>query len=401
MSTSDHPESDGQTERANVASSKISFGATPFLPVHRGLLRYSMRFSLTTPRYKRSLAFPPIMQSISNTPTSLRCSTVRSQVGVESLRGSFLLVYTPTPLAALSKPSRASSPVESRSCNISMTASLPLSSAHGRSNLASFAVGEQVSSTSPVGMSSNVELGTHGPFTVHRVVSPTNYKLDLPNSWQIHPTFYLGKLKRYLPSLSTSTTDEVTANDPLDPAAALSLPPPLPSPPPLAPQALSSATSAPALDAVPPLPALPPDNPRLLATTIALPPAQPLSAPAHLRVPTSRNSSSAKPTRSTRLAGSTENPQDVNRAPCTCAAVAIAACPRGGDRSDTAIVGSRWTATGRQFAVRVGSTTTWHLDDYIKQHLPQVRAAYLRGRQSARQTERPNAHASVAAARRN
>ncbi|KAF0774725.1 hypothetical protein AaE_001575, partial [Aphanomyces astaci] len=147
---------------------------------------------------------------------------------------------------------------------------------HGRSNLASFAVGEQVllhKSAVPahafraraVGMSSDVKLRSawHGPFTVLRVVSPTNYKLDLPTSWQIHPTFYVGKLKRYLPLLSTPTTDEVTATDPSDHAAALPLPPPPSSPPPPTPQPSPPSTSAPPLVAAPQSPA--PDNLRLLA----------------------------------------------------------------------------------------------------------------------------------------
>ncbi|RLO07363.1 hypothetical protein DYB28_000679 [Aphanomyces astaci] len=133
---------------------------------------------------------------------------------------------------------------------------------HGRSNLASFAAGDQVLlhksavpahafRTRAVGMSSNVKLRSawNGPFTVLRVVSPTNYKLDLSNSWQIHPTFYVGKLKPYPPPLSTSTPDEATANDPLDPAAALlRLPPPSTSPPPAS-QALPPATLTPPLAA--------------------------------------------------------------------------------------------------------------------------------------------------------
>ncbi|ETV63831.1 hypothetical protein H257_19236 [Aphanomyces astaci] len=123
---------------------------------------------------------------------------------------------------------------------------------HGRSNLSTFAAGDQVLllksavpvhafRTREVRKSSNVKLGSawHGPFTVLRVVSPTYYKLDVPTSSQIHPTFYVGKLKQYLP-----TTDVVTANNPLDSVAApLPLLPPSTSPPPPASPALKPATS--------------------------------------------------------------------------------------------------------------------------------------------------------------
>ena len=39
-----------------------------------------------------------------------------------------------------------------------------------------------------------------GPFAVCKVVSPVAYRLSLPQGWQIHPTFHVSKLKRYLRS---------------------------------------------------------------------------------------------------------------------------------------------------------------------------------------------------------
>ncbi|ETV63832.1 hypothetical protein H257_19237 [Aphanomyces astaci] len=74
---------------APTVSWKIIFGAIPSLPTSRGLSRYSTRFSLTTLRFRRPLAFRPTTPSISNTPAFHRCLTVRFQVG-GSLRG-FLL----------------------------------------------------------------------------------------------------------------------------------------------------------------------------------------------------------------------------------------------------------------------------------------------------------------------
>ncbi|KAH9125839.1 hypothetical protein AeMF1_003623 [Aphanomyces euteiches] len=59
-----------------------------------------------------------------------------------------------------------------------------------------------------------------GPFPIKKKISNTAYKLELPTEWQIHPTFCVGKIKRYLPatpdpgdlsparSSSRSTSDE-------------------------------------------------------------------------------------------------------------------------------------------------------------------------------------------------
>ncbi|ETV78925.1 hypothetical protein H257_07715 [Aphanomyces astaci] len=153
------------------------------------------------------------------------------------------------------------------------------------------------------------------------------------------PSNILRELKRYLPPLSTP--DEATANDPLDPAAALlPLPPPSTSPPPKEPQASPPATLAPPLAVAPQPPA--PDNLRLLA-------APPLSiyhpAPAADSVACICASSRAHVEElavgeahmlDQALVGSTEIPLGDNRAPCTCtcAAADIAACPLGGERPD-------------------------------------------------------------------
>ena len=39
-----------------------------------------------------------------------------------------------------------------------------------------------------------------GPFTISQVISPMAYKVDLPPGWQIHPVFYIDRLKRYVHS---------------------------------------------------------------------------------------------------------------------------------------------------------------------------------------------------------
>ncbi|ETV70261.1 hypothetical protein H257_14162 [Aphanomyces astaci] len=148
--------------------------------------------------------------------------------------------------------------------------------------------------------SSYAVLGT-GPLYRPPRGQSNQHKLDLPNSWQIHPTFYVA-----------------TANDPLGPAVTL-----LPLPPPV--------TSAPPLAAAQQPPAPPPgNNPRLLA-------APPLSMDHHVVANCTPQTDSPARTHVEKLAVSEAHTLDQ----------ALAA-------HATAIVRSRWTATGRQFAVRVG-----------------------------------------------
>ncbi|RQM11255.1 hypothetical protein B5M09_012960 [Aphanomyces astaci] len=47
---------------------------------------------------------------------------------------------------------------------------------------------------------------------------PDSYTLDLPPAWQIHPTFYVGKLKLYLTPLPTTTNGATTEGGHLDSA---------------------------------------------------------------------------------------------------------------------------------------------------------------------------------------
>ncbi|ETV77211.1 hypothetical protein H257_09098 [Aphanomyces astaci] len=337
MSTSDHPDSDGQTEHTNrvlediLRSYSISTGSSWAVTVQHAVFAYNASVQASTgfsPYYAVHLQHPRLPLMLYGSVSSGGGITARlSSAGVLPNAPSGTLQTIPSFLFG------RVSVMQKIHDSIASAQQLQSTQAdkHGRSNLASFTAGEQVLlhksvvpahvfRTSAVGMYSNVTLRSawHDPFTVLGAVSPTNYRLDLSNSWQIHPTFYVGKLKRHLPPLSTSTPDEATGNDPLDLAAALlPLPPQLTSPPPQAPQAS------------PPPP--PPDNPRLLAApplsidhsvvaspvdctpqtdspavpqTIALQPAQPLPAPAHLRAPTrsTRRSPGAPKSRWTSIA---------------------------------------------------------------------------------------------------
>ncbi|RHY18941.1 hypothetical protein DYB36_011145, partial [Aphanomyces astaci] len=75
---------------------------------------------------------------------------------------------------------------------------------HGRKNTSTFCVGDLVylhKSAAPPTVLRNPKLQVPwiGPFPIKEVISPTSMKLDLPDDWRIHPTFYVGKIKRHLP----------------------------------------------------------------------------------------------------------------------------------------------------------------------------------------------------------
>ena len=36
-----------------------------------------------------------------------------------------------------------------------------------------------------------------GPFQIDKVLSPANYRLHLPQSWRVHPTFHVSLIRRY------------------------------------------------------------------------------------------------------------------------------------------------------------------------------------------------------------
>ncbi|RQM30608.1 hypothetical protein B5M09_012978 [Aphanomyces astaci] len=74
---------------------------------------------------------------------------------------------------------------------------------HGRKNTSTFCVGLVYlhKSAAPPTVLHNPKLQVPwiGPFPIKEVISPTSMKLDLPDDWRIHPTFYVGKIKRHLP----------------------------------------------------------------------------------------------------------------------------------------------------------------------------------------------------------
>ncbi|GMF35147.1 unnamed protein product [Phytophthora fragariaefolia] len=83
-----------------------------------------------------------------------------------------------------------------------------------RKNMATFTIGEQgLLSTDSIRSSAETNLGASklaprfiGPFRVMKVNGEA-YTLDIPTSIRLHPTFYVGRLKKYYPATVPSATD--------------------------------------------------------------------------------------------------------------------------------------------------------------------------------------------------
>ncbi|KAE9165491.1 hypothetical protein PF005_g29580 [Phytophthora fragariae] len=114
----------------------------------------------------------------------------------------------------------------------------------GRKNIATFATGDQVLlSTDGIRSSAVTNLGASklaprfiGPFKVTKVNGEA-YTLDIPTSLRLHPTFYVGRLKKYhaatIPSTTNPPAPERRASGPRDaqsspPTGEVELPPAAP-----------------------------------------------------------------------------------------------------------------------------------------------------------------------------
>ncbi|KAE9163869.1 hypothetical protein PF005_g30264 [Phytophthora fragariae] len=112
----------------------------------------------------------------------------------------------------------------------------------GRNNMATFETGDQVLlSTDGIRSSVVTNLGASklaprfiGPFRVMKV-NREAYTLDIPTSLRLHPTFYVGRLKKYhpatIPSTASSPAPEGRANAPHDAQSASPQAPPEPAKP--------------------------------------------------------------------------------------------------------------------------------------------------------------------------
>ncbi|KAH9090422.1 hypothetical protein Ae201684P_014225 [Aphanomyces euteiches] len=237
MSTSEHPESDGQTERANRVIEDVlrSYAQSrqktwsSLLPQVEFAYNSSPNASTGfTPFYANYLRHPRLASSMDNSvsnggkfswQTSMHSPVWEPSAGEEELpartiasvkhfvkvRESILLQVQDNIAEAQSRQSRAANK-------------------QGRRTTA-FALGDQVLlhySLVPKAILGNAKTRPQwfGPFPITKVISRTAYRLALPADWQTHDTVYVGKMKAYIlqvapaPELSTAQPHEQLAVQP-------------------------------------------------------------------------------------------------------------------------------------------------------------------------------------------
>ena len=211
MSTADHPESDGQTERGNRVIEDVlrSFAHnrartwSSLLPSVEFAYNTSVHASTgLTPFYVNYLRNPRLpslvgLPHFSGEGLDMPARTVNSVRAFVELRQSIILQVRENIATAQAKQA-----VQANK--------------KGRKNMNSFNLNDEVllhESAVPKGVLGNPKLQRPwlGPFPIKEIVSRTTYKLDLPESWKIHPTFYVGKLKRFLPPSDPTSPTPLSA----------------------------------------------------------------------------------------------------------------------------------------------------------------------------------------------
>ena len=222
MSTADHPETDGQTERVNRVIEDILRSFCSTNPRTWSSLLPSVEFSINnsvhastgfSPFYLNSLRHPRLPHTLTNRSSS------RFGVGGTSHVDSSNSGHVPRAIAAQVKAFTDKRLSTLRYVRDSIADALDKqkqqSDKHGRKMLFVFNVGDKVLlSTKNLPKEAISNLGSTkllprfiGPFEIVKKMSDRSYKLDLPTRMRIHPTFYVGRLKPY----QTATPQELNA----------------------------------------------------------------------------------------------------------------------------------------------------------------------------------------------
>ncbi|GMF45114.1 unnamed protein product [Phytophthora fragariaefolia] len=212
MSTADHPQTDGQTERVNRVLEDTLRSVCAAEPTTWSTLPPQVEFALNnavhlstgfTPFYVNGLRHPRTPLTLP--PAShLGGGEANAEVsrGLKGLRTSAkrnLLSFIETGEAVRQRVRDAMAAAQDRQKENS--------DRHGRANTRVFQVGDQVllnaknlpiAAVSAVG-STKLRPRFVGPFTVIWVHGHA-YALDLPSAMSTHPTFYVGLLKPYHPA---------------------------------------------------------------------------------------------------------------------------------------------------------------------------------------------------------
>ncbi|KAE9000695.1 hypothetical protein PR001_g18720 [Phytophthora rubi] len=212
MSTPDHPQTDGQTERVNRVLEDILRSVCSAEPTKWSVLLPQVEFALNNAVHSSTGFTPFYVNGLRHPRTPLTLPPASNLVGGEAnadnprglkgLRTSVkrnLLSFIETGAAARQRVRDA--------MTVAQDIQKEQSDRQGRKNTQVFKLGDQVllnaknlptQAVSAVG-STKLRPRFVGPFTVIGVHGHA-YTLDLPSSMATHPTFYVGLLKPYRPA---------------------------------------------------------------------------------------------------------------------------------------------------------------------------------------------------------
>lgn len=187
MSTANHPQTDGQTERANhTVEDMLRAYVSPHhddWDEHLIPVEFAYNDSLNP-----SIGYSPFYLNYGshpNTPLSLICKTQQDlpeevEVFAARMRKDFALARQSLKMAQATQAKYHN--LHHRDFTFQVGDKVWLSAAHLRRPHAENA-------------SKKLERKFHGPYKIIEVISPVAYKLDLPKTWKIHPVINISHLK--------------------------------------------------------------------------------------------------------------------------------------------------------------------------------------------------------------
>ena len=191
MSTAYHPQSDGQTERANrtIEDMLRSYVNHRHSDWDTHLAAIEIAYNNST---NQSTGFSPFYLNYGfhpATPVTLDLRSATSHAIPNQAAADFAAALA-TDLAAARSSLAAAQERQTRYAN-------------QKRRDYQFATGDSVmlstANLTPAGPSRKLSAKWCGPFKVSQVISRTAYKLDLPASMKIHPVFHISLLKPYVP----------------------------------------------------------------------------------------------------------------------------------------------------------------------------------------------------------
>ncbi|KAH9146603.1 hypothetical protein AeRB84_009534 [Aphanomyces euteiches] len=225
MSTSDHPESDGQTERANrVIEDVLRCFAQSRQKTWSSLLphvefAYNTATNVTTgfsPFYVNFLRHPRLPSSIDDAILSgggYWAASTHSAGWVPNTHEDDPPARTIASVEYFVKVRESIILQVQDNIALAQERQAKYANQQGRQNKNAFKIGDEVllhRSVVPRAVLGNTKLQLQwwGPYPITKVISRTSFRLALPAEWNIHNVFYVGKLKPYIPRDSEAAQPE-------------------------------------------------------------------------------------------------------------------------------------------------------------------------------------------------